>query len=173
MGDYRGYKVLDNGPLRSTFALTFESENVEGQQVTFHKVYSLDAGSNFNKVKLNFDNQQKKATPIAIGIVKRNEDNPLLTFSKNPNSLSYWEPEINSSGQIGVAVIIPENGVQFLNDGREQALLITQVKNGKEFIYYNGAAWNRAGKITDQHEWNKTVERYKQNIKKPLKTALK
>ncbi len=170
---YRRYKVLDNGPLRTTFQLEFDPENVEGQNITFSKTYRLDAGSNFNKVTLQFENQKEATTPIAIGVVKRKEENPKLTYSQKPSSLAYWEPEINSSGHIGVAVIVPEKGVQFVNDRPEQALLITQVKNDKDFVYYNGAAWNRAGKITDDKEWNKAVETYKENLKKPLKTVLK
>lgn len=170
---YRRFKVLDNGPLRSTFLLEFDAEKVEGQNIIFSKLYSLDAGSNFNKVVLQFENQDKETTPIAIGIVKRKEENPLLTFSKNPNSLAYWEPEINSNGQIGVAIIVPEKGVQFINDRPEQALLISQVKNKKDFVYYNGAAWNRAGKINNEKEWNEAVGIYKENLKKPLKIELK
>jgi len=170
---YRRYKILDNGPLRTTFKLAFDPQNVKGQHITFSKIYQLDAGSNFNKVTLQFENQQKATTPIAIGIVKRKAENPKLTFSKNPSSLTYWEPEINSSGQIGVAVIVPEKGVQFVNDKQQQALLISGVKNDKDFVYYNGAAWNRAGKITNEKEWNNATEIYKENLRKPLKTALK
>lgn len=170
---YRRYKILDNGPLRTTFLLEFDPENVEGQHITFSKMFSLDAGSNFNKITLKFENQNMGETPIAIGIVKRKEENPLLTFAKNPTSLTYWEPEINNSGKIGVAVIVPEKDVKYSNVRPEQALMISKVKNEKDFIYYNGAAWNRAGKITNENEWNKAVEIYKENLKHPLKTVLK
>lgn len=170
---YRKYKVLDNGPLRTTFQLDFDAEHVDGQNITFSKIYRLDAGSNFNKVTLQFENKEKATTPIAIGIVKRKEEKPKLTFSKSLSSLTYWEPEIKSNGQIGVGVIVPEKRVQFVNDNPAQALLITHVKNDIDFVYYNGAVWNRAGKVTDQKEWNKAVETYKENLKKPLKTELK
>lgn len=170
---YRRYKVLDNGPLRTTFQLDFDKENVEGQNIRFSKIYSLDAGSNFNKVTLQFENKEKATTQIAIGVVKRKEENPKLTFAEDQRSLAYWEPDINSNGQIGVGVIVPEKGVQFVNNNPEQVLLITQIENHKAFVYYNGAAWNRAGKVRDQYEWNKAVETYKENLRKPLKIALK
>ncbi len=170
---YRRFKVLDNGPLRSTFRLEFDPEIVNEQHISFSKVISLDVGSNFNKITLDFENKDKSTTPIAIGIVKRQEENPLLTLEKKPTSLTYWEPEINDSGKTGVAVIIPEKGVKYNNERPEQALMITEVKNSDDFIYYNGAAWNKAGKITNENDWNKAVELYKEHLRKPLKVELK
>lgn len=170
---YRRYQVLDNGPLRTTFRLEFDPEEVEGQQISLSKTISLDAGSHFNKIALHFNNSSNKATPIAIGIVKRKEENPLLTVGKGNNSLAYWEPEINASGRTGVAVIVPNQKVRYNNNRPEQALLISSAKSGNDFVYYNGAAWDRAGKITNAEAWNKVVEEYKNKLKKPLKVVLK
>lgn len=171
---YRRYLVLDNGPLRTTFQLDFDTETVEGQEIVMKKIYRLDAGSNFNKVILQFDNKEKTSTPIAIGVAKRKEENSKISFSKNGiNSLTYWEPEINSNGQMGIGVIVPEKNVRFINDKPEQVLLITQVKNDEDFVYYNGAAWSKAGQVTNQKEWNRAVESYKENLKKPLRIELK
>src|SRR3546814_4454501 len=46
---YRGYQVLDNGPLRSTFRLDFEQWNAGGMPVKVSKLVSLDAGSRMNR----------------------------------------------------------------------------------------------------------------------------
>lgn len=170
---YRRYQILDNGPLRTTFRLDFDPEEVDGQQIVLSKTISLDAGSNFNKIVLHFKNSENKATPIAIGIVKRKEEAPLLTIGPKNNSLAYFEPEINASGKSAIAVIIPDQQVSYQNNRPEQALLISSVKSGKDYVYYNGAAWDRAGKVTSAQSWNEAVNQYKNNLKKPLKVVLK
>ncbi len=170
---YRRYQILDNGPLRTTFRLDFDPEELDGQQIVLSKTISLDAGSNFNKIVLHVKNSANKATPIAIGIVKRKEESPLLTIGPKNSSLAYFEPEINASGKSAIAVIIPDQQVYYENNRPEQALLISSVKNGKDYVYYNGAAWDRAGKVTDAQIWNKVVDQYKNNLKKPLKVVLK
>ena len=63
--------------------------------------------------------------------------------------------------------------VKYDNNLPEQALLISSAKSGDDFVYYNGAAWDRAGKITNGAAWNKAVEEYKNKLKKPLKVVLK
>lgn len=170
---YRRYQILDNGPLRTTFRLDFDPEELDGQQIVLSKTISLDAGSNFNKIVLHVKNSANKATPIAIGIVKRKEESPLLTIGPKNSSLAYFEPEINASGKSAIAVIVPDQQVSYENNRPEQALLISSVKNGKDYVYYNGAAWDRAGKVTDAQIWNKVVDQYKNNLKKPLKVVLK
>ncbi|MFZ4262797.1 DUF4861 family protein [Sphingobacterium sp. HJSM2_6] len=170
---YRNYKILDNGPLRTTFKLDFDPEEVEGQRIVFSKTIRLDAGSNFNKITLNYANQSESSTPIAIGIAKRKEENPLLSVAKKPFSLTYWEPAVANNGVLGVAVIIPKAEVRYLSDRKEQSLLITHVRNHQEFIYYNGAAWNKAGKVSNEKEWIETVELYKSQLREPLSIKLK
>lgn len=170
---YRTFKILDNGPLRTTFILNYENEIIEGQEVSFSKTISLDAGSNFNKIKINMHNHGKGKTPIAIGIAKRKEDKPLLIFNKAKGSLSYWEPEDKANGQSGIAVIIPKQKIELIDDRPEQALLSTEIKNSQVFQYYNGAAWNRAGIIMNGDAWEKAVSEFSTNLKKPLKVQLK
>ncbi len=170
---YRRYQVLDNGPLRTTFRLDFDPETIAGHEVQLSKTISIDAGSHFNRIQLDLNNSKATTTPIAIGIVKRKEASPQLNLGKGNNSLAYWEPEINQSGHTAVAVLLPKHKVTYRNDKPEQALLISSVKNGKPFVYYNGAAWDRAGQVKDAATWNKLVEEEKENIHKPLKVVLK
>ncbi|MDQ2862267.1 MAG: glycoside hydrolase family 88 protein, partial [Bacteroidota bacterium] len=52
--NFRRYKVLDNGPLRSTFQLFYDEWNVDGNSVSESKTISLDAGSQLNKVETEY-----------------------------------------------------------------------------------------------------------------------
>ncbi|SKB71465.1 protein of unknown function [Sphingobacterium nematocida] len=170
---YRAYQILDNGPLRTTFKLSFETQNFDGQQITFSKTISLDAGQNFNKITIDLANNTAKNTPIVLGLAKRNETNPKYEFDQENNTLIYWEPTIKNFGQTGTALIVPKRKVNFLPNDTKQFLLKTVVKNHTSLTYYNGAAWNRAGKITSFDDWEDFVEDYSESLQTPLKVKLK
>ncbi|WP_313367647.1 DUF4861 family protein [Sphingobacterium mizutaii] len=170
---YRRYQILDNGPLRSTFKLEYDPEELDEQEVKLTKIISLDAGSNFNKIVLQVQNKMANSTAIAIGVARRKEDQPKLAVEPKNETLAYWEPEIAKNGQTGIAVIIPKKKVSIDANRPEQFLLTSQAMNGQDFVYYNGAVWNRAGKVSSAEEWNKAVEQEHEKIKKPLKWVLK
>src|SRR5690606_375079 len=111
---YRQYQVLDNGPLRTTFKLTFEPQDVEGKTVSLTKTISLDAGQHFNKVVVHLENKQAKVTPVVIGLAKRKEVNPAFDFDQKERTLAYWEPDIDGAGRTGTAVVLPHSKVQLL-----------------------------------------------------------
>lgn len=170
---YRRYSILDNGPIRTTFKLDFDPQVIQGQQITLSKTISLDAGSNFNRIAVELENAANKVSPIAIGLALRKEEKPLLTVGEKNESITYWEPEVKGSGTTGTAVILPNSKISYNDSRAEQVLLITQINNGQKFIYYNGASWDRAGKIANEQAWNQAVQEYKTNLQKPLKVLLK
>ena len=170
---YRTFNVLDNGPLRTTFKLDFESEELAGETIQLSKTISIDANQHFNNITIQLNNKNKKNTPVVVGLVKRGESNPSFEFDKDDNYLAYWEPEINNSGKTGTALIFTKEKPSFINNDEKQFLLKTTIKNNKPFIYYNGAAWDRAGKITSFDQWDDYVEDFSEKLKKPLKVKLK
>lgn len=169
---YRQYQVLDNGPLRSSFRLTFEPQNIEGKMISLTKTISIDAGQQFNRIEVSLNNKNAKTTPVVIGVAKRNESNPKFDYDGSDKTLWYWEPDINDAGHTGVALFVPKAKVQFIPNNLKQYLLKTEVKNGNSFVYYNGAAWSKAGKITSANQWEDYVEDFAESIKKPLKIKL-
>lgn len=170
---YRKHEVLDNGPLRTTFRLTFEPQTIEGQEVSFTKTIRLDAGQNFNKIVVDFKNAHAKKTPIVVGLARRNESNPEVKFDKEDKTLVYWEPNIQDFGRTGTAIILPDQKASYIDTDPKQFLLKTEVSNNKPFVYYNGGAWDRAAKITSFDDWEDAVEDYAEQIRKPLKVKLK
>lgn len=170
---YRQYEVLDNGPLRTTFKLTYEPQDFDGQTISLTKTITLDAGQQFNKVVVELQNQQAKTTPVVIGLVKRNESNPQHDFDQEDRTLAYWEPNIQNNGHTGTALIVPKAKVSFIPNDAKQFLLSTHIQNGKHFVYYNGATWDKAGKITSADAWEDYVEDKAEQLKKPLKVKLR
>jgi len=170
---YRTYEVLDNGPLRTTFKLTFEPQDFNGQTVSMVKTISLDAGQQFNKISVELQNQQNKTTPVVIGLVKRNEKNPTYDYNPADRRLAYWEPNVQNNGHTATAVIVPSAKVSFDPNDAKQFLLSTTIQNGKPLIYYNGVNWDKAGKITSAEAWQNYVKDKAGQIKQPLKVKLK
>lgn len=170
---YRTYKILDNGPLRTTFQLTFEPQDIAGNIVSLSKTVTLDAGQSFNKTTVLLENKQSKKTPIVIGLARRNEEKPAIFFDKDDGTLSYWEPQIKDFGQTGTAVVLPTSKIDFLDQDKKQFLIKTVISTNKPFTYYNGATWNKAGKITNAEQWEDHVGDFAEGLRKPLKVKLK
>lgn len=170
---YRGYQVLDNGPLRTTFKLTYEAQDFDGNTVSMDKTISLDAGQQFNKVVVDLNNANTRETPVVVGLAKRGESNPEYEFDQSDRTLAYWEPDVQNSGRTGTALVLPKSKIQFIPNEPTQFLIKTTIKNGKPLVYYTGAAWNKAGKITSADDWEDFVEDYAESLRKPLHVKLR
>lgn len=170
---YREFRILDNGPIRTTFELKFEEQEIAGNRIYFTKVISLDAGQQFNRIAITLTNQNNKQTPVVVGLARRNEENPKIDFDVKQKTLSYWEPPIKDFGETGTALILPNSKIEFLASDKKQFLIKTSINNAKALIYYNGATWSKAEKITNADEWEDYVEEYAERLHKPLKVKLK
>lgn len=170
---YRKQEVLDNGPLRTTFRLTYAIESVDGQEISLTKTISLDAKKHFNKITVALTNQQEKVTPVVLGLARRSEPSPQVDFDIQNQSLAYWEPDVQGHGHTATALIVPKEKIAFLDGDKKQFLLRTAIKNSKPLVYYNGAAWDRAGKITTAAQWEAVVDDEVERLKNPLLIKLK
>lgn len=170
---YREYSLLDNGPLRTTFTLTYEPEELNGQPISLTKTISLDVGQHFNKIEVELKNQHAENTPVAIGLARRGESEPQYHYNETHRSLAYWEPDVEGHGHTGTALILSEGRPAFIDSDSTQFLLSTDMQQNKPFVYYNGAAWNKAGQVTSADEWKSFVEKQVEKITNPLVVKLR
>lgn len=164
--NYHHWKVLDNGPLRSTFQLGYDEWNVAGKVVKVTKTISLDAGSRLNRVEVNYTYAGEEVLPVVIGIVKRKEPGTIL-MNELQGVMGYWEPKHGADGITGIGVIIPGDGL-VMNTDRVHLLSHAVIKSGKPIVYYNGAAWDKASEITSATAWFDYLNNYKQKLQQPL-----
>jgi hypothetical protein len=148
--NYTSHKVLDNGPLRTTFQLGYEPWEINGKQVSAIKTISLDAGSQLSKVSVEYKYEGEKL-PVVAGIIKRPEPGAALLNEKD-GILGYWEPEHSKYGATGVGCIIP-SPVLKMETRRNQLVAYSVSEANTPFVYYTGAAWNKAGVITNESQW--------------------
>ena len=169
--NYVRWKILDNGPLRTTFQLEYDDWDVAGKKVKAIKTISLDAGSQLNKVQALYTYSDTSSLPIAVGIIKRKDPGTLL-FDEKQGVMGYWEPEMGDYGITGVGCVFITNPTQMKLTNQQLLTISPSVKN-KPFIYYTGAAWNKAGVYTSADQWFSYLSQFKQKLKNPLQILLK
>lgn len=168
--NYRRWKVLDNGPLRTTFILDYDEWSVNGQKVKVAKRISIDAGSQLSRVEATFSSDQKRAFPVVIGIAKR--ENPgVMLLDEQQGFMGYWEPQFGEDGTTGVGSILLTQATKIkITNG--QLLMQTVANNNLPVVYYTGAAWNKANKITSSKAWFDYLQSFKNRLLNPVKIAV-
>lgn len=169
--NYHQWKVLDNGPLRSAFQLGYDTWNAGGIKVKATKTISLDAGSQLNRVENVYTFDDNKPLPVVVGIIKRPEAGNIL-LNEQQGIMGYWEPTSAKDGTTAVGVILTTPVLNMWVD-KIQSLAKTTVKSNESIVYYTGAAWDKAGKITDAKKWFEYLENFNQEIKNPLIVSVK
>ena len=170
-GNYHHWKILDNGPLRSTFVLGYDAWDVDGIKVKVSKTFSLDAGSQLYSIENVYTFDDNKTLPVVAGIIKRPETGIIL-LNEQEGVMGYWEPKHGEDGTTGVGVILTTPASTMLV-GTEQLLAKTEAKNNEVLTYYTGGAWDKAGKITNSIQWFEYLNRFSQELKNPLLVSIK
>lgn len=169
--NYHQWKVLDNGPLRSTFQLIYDTWDAGGIKVKATKTISLDAGSQLNRIENIYSFADDKPMPVVVGIIKRPETG-IISLNEQQGIMAYWEPTHGLDGTTAVGTILttPVNNMLV---GNTQMLAKTAVKNNEPIIYYSGAVWDKAGQITNAKQWFNYLDSFYQQIKEPLIITIK
>lgn len=167
--NYHHYKILDNGPLRSTFQLGYDSWKAGELDISATKTISINAGSQMNRIEVNYLIKGSGSTDVVTGIVKRKTPASILLDEKN-GIMGYWEPEVQGKGIMGIGIITNDSKDMKLANGH--LLSLSTIKNNIPFIYYNGGAWNRAGKITTSLEWFNYLAGYRYCLDNPLNVVV-
>lgn len=169
--NYVRWKILDNGPLRTTFQLEYDDWDVAGKKVNAKKIISLDAGSQLSKVQVFYHYADSSSLPVAVGIIKRKDPGTLLLDEKL-GLMGYWEPEMGDYGITGVGCVFVSNPIT-MKVTNQQLLSVSKSEKNKPYLYYTGAAWNKAGTITTAEQWFAYLRQFKEHLNHPLIFSLK
>lgn len=170
-GNYHRWEVLDNGPLRSTFHLEYDTWDVSGIKVSCSKIISLDAGSQLSRIENVYSFEGNSTLPVAVGISKRPE-NGVLLLNEQKGILGYWEPIHGTDGTTAVGSVLG-TAIKKMLVRNNQLLAVTEVKNNESIVYYTGAAWDKAGIITNSSQWFEYLNRFSQERQQPLLVTIK
>ena len=151
-------EILENGPLRTTFKLTYNDITVDGKTFSESRTFSIDAGSQLTKVTQEYGT--KDAITVAAGIIKRaQDDQPYEALTENGGAaLIYEEPETEKVGKIFVGMFLP-NGIEKAitytatiihpktknEETHSHVLGVTTYYPGQPITYYVGYGWDKFG----------------------------
>jgi hypothetical protein len=174
VGNYfNSYKVIEPGPLRSVFTLTYDSvvvgKNVYKQTITI----TANAGSILNKGVVKYEGI-KQPMKLAGGIFLHDGKGKLI---ENPAKgfIAYAEEAVSDAGLPAgrnyIAVVVPKSATE-VNKDKEHSLILANYIAGTEFTYFFGGGWSKGGFPADA-DWFKTVARFANNLKNPLVVTVK
>ena len=165
---YKECKILDNGPLRFTVDLTY---NTTEKGVTEHRHITLDKGSHYNKMTVWYDGISRP-TSLATGVVLHDEENIILGKDYVLYADPTDNPEVHQS-QIYVGTLFPEgvDETTKLMEKLNHAIGIVRQYKGSPYTYYFGSAWSNYDVRTLAH-WKLLAEEYLKNIRNPITIQL-
>ncbi len=165
LGDnFVSVEILDAGPLRITFKLTYAPYPAGDVEVRETRVISLDAYRHFNRVTNTFEADTPELT-VATGIVMGKADTD-VTYGLNKGIIAYETPAHKKHGTIYTAAIHPK-GYETIKVADGHYLGINSYQPGTPYTYYAGGGWSKAG-FDNFEQWTRFVEEEKEKIDQPL-----
>ncbi len=176
--NFAGYKMLDNGPIRTSVKLTYDAFDVNGAPVTEIRIFSLDAGAQLNKVTEIFGGMAG-SFPVAAGIVLKNAGIPVDMDKADKNHTPVLAPEKgyviyseeadkskpeHENGVIYTAVVFPE-ALTAAKVEQQHVLAVGDYKG--PFTYYTGGGWSKRNFDTPE-KWTEYVNDFAAKIRQPL-----
>jgi hypothetical protein len=170
--NYSTYKVIENGPLRTTFELGYKAWKAGNYTVEAVRKISLEAGAHMNKVEATFTiTEGGDSLPIVTGIIKR-KGTGTLYLNEEKGIVGYWEPTDAKHGTTGTAVVFTNNNKK-MTVTNQHLLAFDKLKNQESITYYNGQAYDRQGDVTMASQWIKYLEDFKAGLVSPVQISVK
>jgi len=167
---FNSYKILESGPLRTEFLLTYDTVNINGIMFKQEITISTDAETTLNKavVKLIGERQLiQLATGIALhdGKGKLQKAPGLMIYGEN--AVSDADKSAVGNSYVGIVLQNPEDGYKIVNVNGLQVLYLSNYMVGNEFTYYFGGGWSQ-WKFPTQQDWLNSVQDFSKRVKYPL-----
>ncbi|MDR2914397.1 MAG: DUF4861 domain-containing protein [Tannerella sp.] len=173
-------EVLENGPLRTTFKLTYKDITVDGKTFGESRTFSIDAGSQLTKVTQEYGT--KDTLTVSAGIVKRAQDDEAYTAYTDNGiaAVVYEEPENGDVGKIFVGMLFPKGIERALShtetiihpktqkeETHSHVLAVTSYYPGQPITYYTGYGWEKFGFPT-LNDFRNYMSYFAKGIEEPL-----
>jgi hypothetical protein len=173
--NFASQEPLDNGPLRTTFKLTYKNLDVDGKPVAENRTISIDAGSQLSKIVQAYT--IKEPMPVAAGIVKREKNDSIISSDKY---VVYAEPKSDMVDNVYLALVFPQgisksivdtytidNPKTKKKDTYSHVLAITAQQPNIPVTYYSGYGWSKFGFATVA-DFENYVKEFSERLNNPL-----
>jgi hypothetical protein len=164
------WKTITNGPIRTSFELTYGDWEANDKIIYEKKIISLDYGQNLSKFVIKL----KGARTISAGITLHKNEGE-VTENLNSGWVSYWEPHGESALGMGVISDV-ENMIgidKYFSEEKDKSNLFAEIKKTNNgFRYYAGFGWKESGQFKSKEEWNNYLEYFAKSLKSPLQISI-
>ncbi len=162
---YEKLKIMDNGPLRTSFALGYLNVDINGKQYQQKVIISIDAGSVMNKAVVSLEGE-KQEIQLAAGLFLHKGKGSL---QKAAGLIIYGEDAVfqneqNETIKTFAGIITPEDSEYKIQ--KMHALLISNYTVGEKLVYYFGGAGQQ--QFATQKDWLTAVQDFNKKLKYPL-----
>ncbi len=171
-GAFSEWKILDNGPLRTTIELIFDYAG--GRDV---RTITLDAGTPFNHTVSRLEGFDVDSVAAGIVVHKPAENDYLL----GDGFVAYSDPTTGPGkgyGRIFIGVVNPGEGStsyrplpQEKGTAVGHAVAAAPYREGEEFSYYWGSSWSK-GRTLTFNSWVCELEDLQRRLASPLKIEI-
>ncbi len=176
--NFASQEVLDNGPLRTTFKLTYNDLDVDGKAIAENRTISIDAGSQLSKVVQAYT--IKEPMTVAAGIVTRANGDSIIS-DKEQGYVIYTEPKTAKSAEAYMGLVFPvsidnvvkdsyenENPVSKAKATFSHILAVTSQQPKVPVTYYTGYGWSEFGFPTVS-DFETYIKNFSASLRQPFK----
>jgi len=167
--NWKTWRVIANGPLRSVFELGYEPWDAgNGVKVSEVKRFTLDAGHNLHRVESTFTVVGAGEVVVALGLGKH-KDVPAVLDRNSGGWLTQWEKYPKATeGELGTAVLLETGAFQGFAEDDLNQLALVPVKSGGKLRYALGAGWSLGSEFTTAEKWNTYVAAFAARARAPV-----
>jgi hypothetical protein len=172
-GNFSGWRILANGPVRAVFELTYATWAANGVYVSETKRFTVDAGHNLDCIESTFAaTGNRPELIVGLGLHKNPADRgqePRITVTPEPAAgwLTQWVVQ-KTNGQLGTAIVVaPELVTGIVEDARNH-LVLARATVGQPLRYYAGAGWDRSGQFDSREAWENYVAAFARRAASPI-----
>ena len=177
--NYQTWKVLENGPVRAVFELTYDAWDAGGGlKVAETKRFTVEAGHNLDQMDSTFTVTAGSASEltVAIGLDKNPTDkgqDPKTDFTTvtTDGSLAQWIVQ-KTHGDLATAVVVSASAFRGYAEDEHNRLVLAKVTPGSPLHYLIGAGWSFAGEFTTEQAWTDYVAACAARMRSPVTVTL-
>ena len=161
------WKTITNGPIRTSFELTYDNWEANDKIISEKKIISLDYGQNLSKFSIKLEGVKT----ISTGITLHKKEGE-ITANSNNGWISYWKPHDGSALGMGIVTNVKNvNGVdEYISNEKDKSNLFLELNrsNNRLFSYYAGFGWKKSGQFESKDQWNNYLEHFAQCLESCL-----
>ena len=169
--NFVNWKTITNGPIRTSFELTYDNWEANGKIISEKKIISLDYGQNLSKFLIKLEGVKT----ISTGITLHKKEGE-ITANLNSGWVSYWEPHDGSALGMGIVTNVKNvNGVdEYISNEKDKSNLFLELNrsDNRLFSYYAGFGWKKSGQFESKDQWNNYLEHFAQCLESPLQVSI-